>query len=626
MAEAAPQAAAVEKVTVMLRTVGDAPILKQKKFTVDPSKTVAWFSGVIRKMLQLPQEKSLFFLRLSDFFPFARSHLWGSTRMLRRQECRWKRRSSDFESRMETKVVPRKIVDEAAEKSGESEGEYEEFDEEDEDFDADDDQPPVIEPEPRGFQEQFEPQPSSSTAKDVEEVNSAQFEENYVETHGEPIDFYGEETIAITTTSRNDMVHVGPICVVCGRTESEKIRLFKWPKSPELRAKWIRFFKMKPAAVNAPSSVYICCFHFLAETFIMVENRIFWKATAMPKYRLRRPCITESFPWEAQYKAPAIRTTAAQNTVEYKIRYRMPYSKHKSRNSHEVAVLSPAAHPHLFYEFSYNRTTVQNTKFYACLTCRRAKIDSGIRDVIRTIHLDGVKLLSKGDPFSGHHFACRPHNAYDYKASWRVPLASSYEAEQEIVYVDEGGMPIVWDDAECEPEDRAEDIRILEYHHEEPPPEEMMLDPHEHEVAEVLVVDHQMKSEGDEMYAHLQPLQEAGPSQAVDELPQTILAPEPADVEFYEYKQDEPSEGKPLAKRPCLDSATEKSNHLRVHWRCQLCPEEFSVTTEFIVHLQWHVEQEIDCRVCGIRISVDEDPKHMQEGICPKCFNELPFV
>uniref|UniRef100_A0A914RB14 Uncharacterized protein n=1 Tax=Parascaris equorum TaxID=6256 RepID=A0A914RB14_PAREQ len=31
-----------------------------------------------------------------------------------------------------------------------------------------------------------------------------------------------------------------------------------------------------------------------------------------------------------------------------------------------------------------------------------------IKDYIRTIHLDGNRLLSRGDPFSGHHFACKP--------------------------------------------------------------------------------------------------------------------------------------------------------------------------------------------------------------------------
>lgn len=151
----------------------------------------------------------------------------------------------------------------------------------------------------------------------------------------------------------------------------------------------------------------------------MMEDRIFWKMTALPKYRQRRPGVSEPFPWEPEAKMKLEQMLNAQGpsseSIGYKIRYRMPYNKHKSRAVHKVAIMSPTEQPHLYYEFHFNRHGLNNTKFYACLNCRKAKTESSIRDVIRTIHLDGHKFLSGGDPFSGHHFACRPHNIYDYR-------------------------------------------------------------------------------------------------------------------------------------------------------------------------------------------------------------------
>lgn len=161
-------------------------------------------------------------------------------------------------------------------------------------------------------------------------------------------------------------------------------------------------------------------FFFRINISFQIDDRIFWKMTALPKYRQRRPGLAEPFPWEpaVKHKMEMMQSTDTTNNssvVEYKIRYRMPFNKHKTRNVHQVAVMTPVAQPHLYYEFHFNRYGLNNTKFYACLSCRKAKTESGIRDVIRTIHLDGYKFLSNGDPFNGHHFACRPHNVYDYK-------------------------------------------------------------------------------------------------------------------------------------------------------------------------------------------------------------------
>lgn len=68
-----------EKVTILLRAVGDAPILKQKKFNVDVNRTVAWFSQVIRKMINLPDDQSLH-IYISQTFAPSPDHSFGSLR------------------------------------------------------------------------------------------------------------------------------------------------------------------------------------------------------------------------------------------------------------------------------------------------------------------------------------------------------------------------------------------------------------------------------------------------------------------------------------------------------------------------------------------------------------------
>ncbi|RCN49501.1 hypothetical protein ANCCAN_04442 [Ancylostoma caninum] len=87
---------------------------------------------------------------------------------------------------------------------------------------------------------------------------------------------------------------------------------------------------------------------------------------------------------------------------------------HLSKSSHPVAVVSLPGNPNVFYEFSYTRTSsVDSSKFYSCLTCRRAKTDTRVKDVIRTIHIKDGTIRSRSDPFWGHHFACRPFTSLD---------------------------------------------------------------------------------------------------------------------------------------------------------------------------------------------------------------------
>uniref|UniRef100_A0A0K0DEQ8 Ubiquitin-like protein ATG12 n=1 Tax=Angiostrongylus cantonensis TaxID=6313 RepID=A0A0K0DEQ8_ANGCA len=68
-----------DKVTILLRAVGDAPILKQKKFSVDASRTVAWFSQVIKKLINLPDDQTLH-VYISQTFAPSPDHSFGSLR------------------------------------------------------------------------------------------------------------------------------------------------------------------------------------------------------------------------------------------------------------------------------------------------------------------------------------------------------------------------------------------------------------------------------------------------------------------------------------------------------------------------------------------------------------------
>ncbi|CAI2348159.1 unnamed protein product [Caenorhabditis sp. 36 PRJEB53466] len=68
-AEEVVKKVAEKKVTVSLQPVADAPILKNKKFKIGASTDIAKFSLTIRKLLNLPADKSLFFYISHTFAP-----------------------------------------------------------------------------------------------------------------------------------------------------------------------------------------------------------------------------------------------------------------------------------------------------------------------------------------------------------------------------------------------------------------------------------------------------------------------------------------------------------------------------------------------------------------------------
>ncbi|KAF8374096.1 lgg-3 [Pristionchus pacificus] len=58
-----------DKVTVLLRSVGDAPILKNKKYNIDSSHDIAWLTHTIRTLLKLEPNQSLFLYISQTFAP-----------------------------------------------------------------------------------------------------------------------------------------------------------------------------------------------------------------------------------------------------------------------------------------------------------------------------------------------------------------------------------------------------------------------------------------------------------------------------------------------------------------------------------------------------------------------------
>ncbi|KAI6202675.1 Ubiquitin-like protein ATG12 [Aphelenchoides fujianensis] len=60
---------APSKITVLLKAVGNTPILKQKNWNVDPTRTVAWLVSFVKTQLQLGPADSLFVFVNQSFSP-----------------------------------------------------------------------------------------------------------------------------------------------------------------------------------------------------------------------------------------------------------------------------------------------------------------------------------------------------------------------------------------------------------------------------------------------------------------------------------------------------------------------------------------------------------------------------
>ncbi|VDM44925.1 unnamed protein product [Toxocara canis] len=215
-----------------------------------------------------------------------------------------------------------------------------------------------------------------------------------------------------------------PRCTVCRRFQDGCVRLFRWPRDVKVRRKWCAFFGIdeNEVALNLETS-YICSWHFDPDQFLYSDQKVYWAPDVCPRHKIRRPANFEPFPWELASNTTTITncTAGTENKLGQRRRPKLPppkatdiffrQSKYRiaGKTKHPVAVLRLPNDPLFCYEFSYNRTSqIDGTKFYACLQCRKAKAETRVKDYIRTIHLDGARLLSRGDPFAGHHFACKP--------------------------------------------------------------------------------------------------------------------------------------------------------------------------------------------------------------------------
>ncbi|CAM1312373.1 ATG12 (predicted) [Pycnogonum litorale] len=57
------------KIDILLKATGDAPIMKQKKWSVDPTKKISWIIEFIRRYLKLDASESLFVYVNQAFAP-----------------------------------------------------------------------------------------------------------------------------------------------------------------------------------------------------------------------------------------------------------------------------------------------------------------------------------------------------------------------------------------------------------------------------------------------------------------------------------------------------------------------------------------------------------------------------
>ncbi|XP_072029776.1 autophagy protein 12-like [Amphiura filiformis] len=66
---AAPMKKKLDKVDILLKATGDAPIMKKKKWAVDPNKKVGWVIDFIRKYIKCDPSDSLFLYVNQTFAP-----------------------------------------------------------------------------------------------------------------------------------------------------------------------------------------------------------------------------------------------------------------------------------------------------------------------------------------------------------------------------------------------------------------------------------------------------------------------------------------------------------------------------------------------------------------------------
>ncbi|CAI4231200.1 unnamed protein product [Auanema sp. JU1783] len=348
-----------------------------------------------------------------------------------------------------------------------------------------------------------------------------------------------------------------PACSICGRSYSSKYLLFRWPVDHRMRITWAAEIGLREAPTD--DNAFICAIHFSSSDFSFINGRIFWEKGSFPRYKSSRPSNEPPFPWERQRtEYPKPNRTEAKLVVDhsnYQVSYRRSFYKNKRRNSHEVAVISKLD-TNTYLEFSYNRTSqLDGTKFYSCLGCRKAKAESDVKDVIRTIHIDGTAILSKDDPFYGHHYACFPIQSEPHLKNYRPAIPQPMHMDMGVVYA---SGDVIYVDEEVNPNESVWDS-----------------------------VDNSSLINLDEIpfYGELS-------QQTKEPPPKQRSRPIPKQKNCNEWKNRKP--------------------------KCHLCFLVLPSTLQLIKHLENHVNNPVRCRKCEHKIPVDHLPNRIFP-VCKSC-------
>ncbi|ETN69755.1 THAP domain protein, partial [Necator americanus] len=103
--------------------------------------------------------------------------------------------------------------------------------------------------------------------------------------------------------TRKSLPLTTPHCIVCCRTPTPKVRLFKWPEDRNLRKSWLAFFHLGLDHLDGCKASYICNIHFDANQFLYEGDRVYWRRDSFPRFRQRRSILAEPFPWEVTFNA-----------------------------------------------------------------------------------------------------------------------------------------------------------------------------------------------------------------------------------------------------------------------------------------------------------------------------------
>uniref|UniRef100_A0A0N5B2F5 THAP-type domain-containing protein n=1 Tax=Strongyloides papillosus TaxID=174720 RepID=A0A0N5B2F5_STREA len=216
---------------------------------------------------------------------------------------------------------------------------------------------------------------------------------------------------------RNDI----PQCYICLSTQSQKVRLFKWPRDKERRKSWCDFFEVDEEEILADfGNTFICSLHFDPSQFLYVSGKIFWKSDVSPLIVDPDSLDTKCYPWEKEEslknifedeykKLLACASKAFSDNSVITIGYRESNFRPTGvSKKHPVVILRDIRYPYFYYEFSHNRTNSRGTDFYYCLTCKKMKDKTGIKDNVRTISISDGRVVTSAHPFIRHHSHCSP--------------------------------------------------------------------------------------------------------------------------------------------------------------------------------------------------------------------------